>query len=71
MKKLVISSKLCYEPLLEHSHKGSCTMKCPLGNCRVEILLESELERIVQVIDIKGVGGKNDLCNLWKSDRLH
>ena len=52
-KKLIITSSLNYEPLLQHAAHGEFQMKCPLGDCIVEIILENSLERVVQSVALK------------------
>jgi len=52
-KKLIITSSLNYEPFLQHATHGKIRMKCPLGDCIVEIILENSLERVVQSVALK------------------
>jgi len=52
-KTLIITSGLEYDPLREYSRSGSCKMKCPLGECTLEIILQNNLRNVIQIIDLK------------------
>jgi len=52
-KKLIITTGLEYDPFRDYSHSGSCKMKCPLGDCIIEVVLLHSLDKVIQVIDIK------------------
>ena len=53
MKKLFVTISLNYEPFLEYTKQGNCQMKCPLGDCILDIVLENSLKKIVQSVDVK------------------
>ena len=61
-KKLTITTKLEYDPLREYTRQGTCLMKCPCGECTLEVVIVNDLQKVVQVIDIKGTmcGESND-----------
>jgi len=55
VKKLTITYSLEYNPFKEHTHSGNCQMKCPCGDCILEVVLEGALKNITQsVTAIKG-----------------
>jgi len=53
MKKIIITYKLTYDPYLKYTDKGHCQMKCPLGECLLELVLEGTLDKVVQSVDVK------------------
>ena len=53
MKKLIITYKLAYDPFFKRADRGNCRMKCPLGECLLELVLEGSLDKVVQSIDFK------------------
>ncbi len=52
MNKLVFTSSLEYEPVREYTRSGSCQMKCPCGDCVLEIVLLNDLKGVIQNINI-------------------
>ena len=52
-KELTITYKLSYEPILKYSQSGNCKMKCPLGDCILNVVLENSLDKVVQSVDVK------------------
>lgn len=53
MKKLIITYTLSYDPIYKHAQAGNCTMKCPLGDCLLELVLLNSLDKITQSIGVK------------------
>ena len=53
MNKLIITYKLTYDPFLKYTDKGNCKMKCPLGECLLELVLEGCLDKVVQSVEVK------------------
>ena len=60
MKKLVVTYKLTYEPFLKSTDKGNVQMKCPLGECLLEFVLDGCLDKVMQSIDIKAKESINE-----------
>ena len=55
MKKLIITCNLKYDPIRQYTQSGTCQMKCPLGDCVLELVLTNALGNIVQAVDVKGI----------------
>ena len=59
-KELTVTVTLNYEPVFEHSKSGNCRMKCPLGDCILNVVLENSLKYVVQAVDIKAKTTEED-----------